>query len=83
MNTMSPDRSPRLMKAPAVREYLGDISPTTLWRLIKRGLVPPPLDGTQLWDRRQIDERLDRGGRMPANLSPEAELERRAERWDS
>jgi predicted DNA-binding transcriptional regulator AlpA len=47
----------RLIGVPIVRDRLGRICRSTLWRLVQRGEVPPPVRlGTRsLWSEREID----------------------------
>ena len=37
------DKKDRLIRSPEVRNILGGISPTTLWRRIKDGSIPQPI----------------------------------------
>ena len=57
----------RLLSRDEVLEYLGRISPPTLSRWIKDGIVPGPAEGTKKWDRRQIDVWLDRRAGIEGN----------------
>lgn len=64
---------PRLMRPRALRQYLG-VSGAGLKRLRDKGLLPDPLPGTRLYDREEVQRRLD------ARNDPKATMESAEER---
>lgn len=56
------DASKRLIPRNAVKERLGQISDTTLWRMEKRGEIPLPIRlsrGRVMWIESEIDALID------------------------
>ena len=62
---------PRLLSRDQAAAYCG-IAPETFDSYRRRGILPDPLPGTKRWDRKLIDEFLDRqsGVTKAAALSP-------------
>jgi len=56
---------PRLASQDYLCWYLGDISPSTLYRWIEAGRVPPAQPGARVWDLRLVDRYLDRWSGLP------------------
>ena len=57
----------RYMSTKTTMLYL-DVSRSTLWRLVKGGVIPPPLrlsNGTVRYDKTSIDQWLE--NKMPTN----------------
>ncbi len=42
---------------------------------VQKGRMPPPLEGTQRWDKKSIDLRLDRMSGIEKKASPEDPLD--------
>ena len=56
------DTIKKLIPRNAVKERLGQISDTTLWRMEKRGEIPPPVRlsrGRVMWIEAEINEMID------------------------
>lgn len=67
---------PICMTRPATAKYIS-VSPATFDVLVKTGIMPPPLRlgvRRKLWDRRQIDQAIEKLARDGAELpmAPEA-----------
>jgi len=54
-----PLQTPRLLTRPQAAAYCG-VSPETFDVYRRRGMVPDPISGTNRWDRKLIDEWLDK-----------------------
>lgn len=79
---MDPDSpAPRLLRIEQVQTYLGDISPSTVWRWVKCGRIPAPLRGTTLWDKKDIDRAIDRLSGITEQGAEHDTFDRRRAAW--
>lgn len=76
---MNKNELPRLMKKPLAMRYCGNISMPAFDRLVKKGVLPPKVTGTAgLWDRKAIDEWLDRAAGLKAKYEPGAMVDEKS-----
>jgi hypothetical protein len=54
----SPPVFPRCIRRKEIEQAYG-LKPAVFSRLVAKGLLPPRLPGTRVWDRRAIDRALD------------------------
>ncbi|AUC97086.1 hypothetical protein CWS35_24695 [Bradyrhizobium sp. SK17] len=62
----------RLISGADAAAYCG-VTPATFSKWVAAGVIPPPIPGTRRWDRKAIDQALDRASGIPTTQSPEDE----------
>lgn len=83
MTQSHPSPTQRLISKAQAASYCG-VSPSAFAHWVKQGTLPKPVPGTNRWDIKAIDYRLDRLAGIPAHTStPELEFDEMEARIDA
>lgn len=75
MSQVLPSQAPRLISKAQAANYCG-VSPSAFAHWVKQGTLPKPVPGTNRWDIKAIDYRLDKLAGIPLTTKmPELEFD--------